>query len=141
MDRIEEFLSKDRFAALLGITVESASEDGRCTVAMPFEEKHQNGLGNAHGGVIFTLADMAFGLGCYVAGLLCVSAQCSISYLSPGFGRFLRAESTPVKIGRSLVVCEITIYGEHGRKVAVATMNGFIVERAQNADGKEMSNG
>ena len=59
---IRRFLeAHDRFAAHNGITVEDADYDyGK--VSLAFEDHAKNSLDMRHGGALFTLADMAFGL-------------------------------------------------------------------------------
>ena len=59
---IRRFLeAHDRFAAHNGITVEDADYDyGK--VSLAFEDHVKNSLDMLHGGALFTLADMAFGL-------------------------------------------------------------------------------
>jgi acyl-CoA thioesterase len=123
----EPVFKEDKFAAMLGIVQEPCGKDGCGVVRMPLKEFHQNKMANAHGGAIFTLADMAFAAACKNLGIHCVSAQCSISYLSAGTGEYLRAEAESVKLGRHLAVFDVTVTDSNGRKVAKATMTGYLV--------------
>ncbi|MBQ4616177.1 MAG: PaaI family thioesterase [Mailhella sp.] len=123
----ELVFEEDKFAAMLGIVQEPCSKDGCGAVRMPLKECHHNKMGNAHGGAIFTLTDMAFAAACKNLGIHCVSAQCSISYLSAGTGDYLRAEAESVKLGRHLAVFDITVTDSNGRRVAKATMTGYVV--------------
>lgn len=117
----------DRFAAMLGIEQVEAGGTGHGVVVMPLGEKHHNRMAKAHGGAIFTLADMAFAAACKELGIHCVTAQCSISYLAPGEGGYLRAEAEPVKLGRTLAIFDVMVTDDRGRKVAKATMTGYLV--------------
>ena len=123
----EPVFKEDRFAALLGIVQEPCDKDGHGVVMMPLKNCHQNKMGSAHGGAIFTLTDMAFAAACKNLGIHCVSAQCSISYLAPGEGEYLRAEAEAVKIGRHLAVFDVLVTDSRQRKVATATMTGYLV--------------
>ena len=123
----EPVFKEDKFAAMLGIVQEPCGKDGCGIVRMPLKECHQNKMGNAHGGAIFTLTDMAFAAACKNLGIHCVTAQSSISYLSSGTGEYLRAEAEPVKLGKHLAVFDITVTDSNGRKVAKATMTGYLV--------------
>ena len=114
-------------ASHLGIRLLEAGPDGHGVVVMPLEDMHRNKLGNAHGGALFTLADMAATAGCFGLGLTCVSSQSSISYLAAGKEGPLRAESFPVKVGRNLVVYDVTVHDATGRLCAKAMMNCFVV--------------
>ena len=123
----EPVFKEDKFAAMLGIVQEPCDKDGHGVVKMPLGTCHQNKMGNAHGGAIFTLTDMAFAAACKNLGIHCVSAQCSISYLAPGEGEYLRAEAEAVKVGRHLAVFDVLVTDSRKRKVATATMTGYII--------------
>ena len=120
-------VTEGTLSSLLGITVDKADEDGRGEVSMPLDTRHYNVLGNAHGGAIFTLADLAFAAGCRGAGLLCVSAQWSISYLLPGTCGPLRAVAVPVRLGRTLAIYDIMVYDGEGKNIAKAVMTGYVL--------------
>lgn len=124
MDAFEK--TEGTLDTLLGVVCEDAGPDGHCVLSMPLDNRHWNRLGTAHGGSIFTLADNAFGRGCIAAGLLCVTAQASISYLRAGTRGPLKAEAKPVKIGRSLVVYDVQIYDGEGLLIAKAAVTGHI---------------
>ena len=51
------FDAHDTFARHLGIDIVEIGQD-RAVVSMPFDERHRNGMGHAHGGAIFALADL-----------------------------------------------------------------------------------
>ncbi|NLA48027.1 MAG: PaaI family thioesterase, partial [Bacteroidales bacterium] len=55
----EEFMKRDHFASLLGIEL-CVAENGTARARLEIDEKHLNGLNMAHGGAIFTLADLVF---------------------------------------------------------------------------------
>lgn len=58
---MENYVAKhDKLMRHLQMTIESASRD-YAKVSMPLTENHKNGMGVAHGGAIFSLADVAFG--------------------------------------------------------------------------------
>ncbi len=119
--------------SLLGIASEEYGSDGHCVLSMPLDDRHWNRFGMAHGGAIFALADEAFGRGCIAAGVVCVTAQASISYLRAGTMGPLRAEARPVKIGRSLVVCDVQIYNGEGTLIAKAAMTGHVQKHVEPA--------
>ncbi len=63
MEHISTAVDNDRFAEHTGIELVEVSK-GYARAEMKVEEKHLNGLGLAHGGAIFTLADLAFAAAC-----------------------------------------------------------------------------
>ena len=123
----EPVFKEDKFASMLGIVQEPCGQDGCGAVRMPLQEFHQNKMGKAHGGAIFTLTDMAFAAACKNLGIHCVTAQSSISYLSSGAGEYLRAEAELVKLGKHLAVFDIVVTDSNRRKVAKATVTGYLV--------------
>lgn len=131
-----DVVTEGTLSSLLGIRAESFDAGGNGEVSMPLDSRHLNELGNAHGGAIFTLADVAFAVGCRGAGLVCVSAQCSISYLLPGTCGPLRAKAVPVRLGRTLVVYDIMVYDGEGRNIAKAVMTGYVLRKF---DGGEVA--
>lgn len=79
-----------------------------------------NGMGNIHGGMLFTLADTAFAYACNGNNVASVAQAASISFLSPGrLGETItaRAHQTAL-VGRS-GICDVHIFGEDGRVVAI----------------------
>lgn len=56
---------------------------GRCELRMAVQPDMVNSGGTCHGGVIFTLADSAFGYACNSFNRKAVAQQCDITYLKP----------------------------------------------------------
>ncbi len=120
----EYFHSSDTFATRLGIQIVEASND-HAVATMPIEAIHRNGMGNAHGGAIFSLADMAFAAAAHASGIFFVSAQASISYLEPGRIGPLRGVAKKVRCGKTLGIFEVNIYDADNTHVALATITGY----------------
>ena len=73
---MENYVAKhDKLMRHLQMSIESASR-GYAKVSMPLTENHKNGMGVAHGGAIFALADVAFGAAAVVGrySVLCGGA-------------------------------------------------------------------
>lgn len=66
----------------LGIQVEVAAP-GHTRFSMQMRPDLTNTFGVGHGGIIFTLADMAFGFACNASGERAMTASASIDYLAP----------------------------------------------------------
>ena len=94
--------------------------DGWARVTMPVGPDMLNGLGIAHGGMIFALADTAFAYACNSGNVRSVAFQASITFLAAAqAGELLTAEATRnAEAGRSGVYT-VTVTGEDGRTVAV----------------------
>lgn len=119
------FDAHDTFARHLGIEIVEIDQD-RAVVSMPFDERHRNGMGHAHGGALFALADLAFAAASNASGIFCVNAQTSISYLAPGRVGPLRGEARAVRLGRKLVTYEVAIYDAADTLAAKATITGYV---------------
>lgn len=115
---------RDTFARHMGMELVEAGRE-RAVVSMPFDERHRNAMGNAHGGAVFALADLAFAAASCAAGYFCVNAQTSISYVAPGVAGPLRAEARPVHLGRRLVTYEVKVFDGNGVMTALATVTGY----------------
>jgi acyl-CoA thioesterase len=92
----------DRASQGLGMVIEHVAP-GAARIAMDVTERMVNGLGLAHGGFIFTLADSAFAFACNTYGEDVVAQHCAITYLRPGrLGETLVAEAQErTRAGRS----------------------------------------
>ena len=74
----------DKLVRHLDMCIEEVSRE-YARVTMPITENHKNGMGVAHGGAIFSLADVAFGCAANAGndhGV--VSLSTTIEYLRPG---------------------------------------------------------
>ena len=126
INEIRARIAPDRFARLLGIEVLEASRE-RAVTGVPLEERYINAHGSAHGGLIFSLADMPFAALVVANGLTCVNAQTSISYIRAGRTGPLRAESRMINAGRKLVTCEVRVLDADGELLALATVTGYVM--------------
>lgn len=72
----------DRASRAAGIRLVDA-RPGDVTVEMTLTEHQVNGHAAAHGGVLFLLADTAFGLACNSRGPQVVAAACDIVFTRP----------------------------------------------------------
>ncbi len=72
----------DNVSELLGIERE-AVDVGYSRLSMVVRKDMTNGHGGCHGGIIFTLADTAFGYACNTHDQITVGAACSIDYVNP----------------------------------------------------------
>lgn len=119
-----QLITKDTFAKHLGIEIIQI-EEGYGVVSMPFDERHKNGMGQTHGGAIFALADMAFAAASNSHNVICVNAQSSISYISPGKEGPLTGIAKRIHAGRKLATYEVQITDATQTLVAIATITGY----------------
>ncbi|MGQ0764393.1 MAG: hydroxyphenylacetyl-CoA thioesterase PaaI [Gemmatimonadota bacterium] len=75
-------MSRDLFSQWLGIEISDIG-DGYCSCRMTVRPDMLNGLGVAHGGIAFSLADSAFAFACNSRGDVTVSIENSVTYPAP----------------------------------------------------------
>ena len=112
-------LRNDPWAQSLGVTYLDLRQ-GYCRLSLTLQPHMVNFLGYPHGGVIFTVADIAFGSACNSHGMLAVALSASISYLttvSPT--ATLVAEARERKQGRRAGFYDVSVSTEDGTLVAL----------------------
>lgn len=93
-EHVRELVASDATAREMGAVL-TAIGSGSATVAMSIAPGMTNGHGTAHGGAIFTLADIAFSYACNSGGVLNVAAAADIQYVAPAHtGDLLIATAT-----------------------------------------------
>ncbi len=116
---IKTFFRRDRLAALLGIELTDVGP-GRATARLTLAGKHLNGVDIAHGGTLFTLADLAFAAASNSHGTVAVGINATISYLRPSrAGETLTARAEEVARSHRLATYEVRISNEQGDLVAL----------------------
>ena len=119
-----EYFKNDKFAYNSGMVLEDLGEDfSLCT--MELDDRHLNANGGIMGGVMFTLADLAFAALSNNIHRPTVAQQVSINYLAAPKGKILNARAELIKSGRSSTIIQVKITDETGREVALFTGTGF----------------
>lgn len=119
-----EYFKNDKFAYNSGMVLEDLGEDfSLCT--MELDDRHLNANGGIMGGVMFTLADLAFAALSNNIHRPTVAQQVSINYLAAPKGKTLNARAELIKSGRSSTIIQVKITDETGREVALFTGTGF----------------
>lgn len=122
LDTIRRKIENDPFARSLGISIEEL-EPGRSKVSLTVTEEMMNFHNTAHGGLIFSLADAAFGAASNSRGQTAVGMNVNINYLKPCFpGDHLIATAEEVSQGGRTALYDI---------VVTRPSNGEIIARCQ----------
>jgi acyl-CoA thioesterase len=112
-------LERDRAAQSLGITIVE-SRAGFARLAMTISETMSMAHGIAHGGVLFTFADTAFGYACNSRNICYVALNASISFIAPArLGDRLEAIGEERSMRGRTGVYDITITQTSGETVAI----------------------
>jgi acyl-CoA thioesterase len=107
-------MEKRRFERDIGMRF-GAVEPGRATGSIAIEDRHRNGTGVVHGGVMFTLADSLMGAALYKQledGEICATVEIKIGYFKPVFEGTLECEAVLINKGKSIASLEATIMNE-----------------------------
>lgn len=115
----EAMNAHDTCGQTLGIALKEI-RPGYARVEMTVRPDMLNGHGTAHGGIIFTLGDSAFGYSCNSYNTVTVARHCSIDFLLPArAGEVLTATARHCHQQGRTGVYDIAITGADGRMVAL----------------------
>ena len=118
------FSTHDTFARHMGIEVVEV-KSGYAKAVMPLETPQKNGVGLAHGGAVFGLADVAFGGACNSAGEVALGIVSSINFLSAGKIGPLTAEAKELHRSRKLGHYEVLVFDGNGAQMAVCRATAY----------------
>lgn len=106
------------------ITIEQVTPEFS-RVSMPLQDGVRNASKAAHGGAIFTLADVAFGSAANCESpTMVVSLNASIEYLRPGLVGPLVAEARRTHGGKNLVRYDVHVMDGNGEVIAQMLTTG-----------------
>ncbi|MAH84131.1 MAG: hypothetical protein CBB68_07270 [Rhodospirillaceae bacterium TMED8] len=127
-----DLLPLDSFASYLGIDHIDGG-DGFSIVELTLRQKHLNFFNSCHGGVIFSLADTAFGLASNAPGNLSVAIDAHVTFIKGAkVGDVLRARANRVSGSRKTAVYQVEV----SRDICIlATFTGTVF-----VTGKAVSN-
>jgi acyl-CoA thioesterase len=114
---IRELISRDKFAAYLGIELLEA-DDGKAKAKMEIQDHHTNAVQMAHGGAIFSLADLTLAAASNSYGKLAVSINAHITYIKAVQKGFLFAEAIEISKNDKLATYEIKVTNEANELIA-----------------------
>lgn len=118
--------TRDGLAATLGIALVDGGE-GHASVRMRIGADHLNFHGTCHGGVVFSLADTAFGLASNSYGTSAAAIDAHLSFnTAVREGEILSATARVRSRGRRLATYAVEVTREDGRVVSVFTGTVFI---------------
>lgn len=125
-EKVKEHIYKnDRLFDFLGAKITDMGE-GRAEVEMEVKENHLNAANICQGGVIFTLADLAFALASNSYGTLALAINAHITYIKPAkLGDKLVAKAQEFHKGKSLATYHITIFKKDTQE-KVAFFEGMV---------------
>jgi acyl-CoA thioesterase len=119
---IKRIFNECNVGRLLGIEVYEV-EEGRAKGKLTIKKEHINVFGNAHGGILFTLADHVGGACGNSLGKLAVLVESSIQYMEGAKeGETIFAEATLTYKGNKIGRIDINIFSEKGDLLSLMHM-------------------
>jgi acyl-CoA thioesterase len=132
--RAAQMAAHDPFVRSLGIDCTDAGF-GHATVALKVRKEHLNFNGTCHGGVIFALADTAFGLASNSHGAVSAGIDAHITYqVAVRLGDVLTASAIEITRTRRLGVYRVDVTRADGTPVSAFT--GTVYVTSQSHDSK-----
>lgn len=111
------YFEQDTFAKHLEMELVEHSP-GTALVRLPMSARRQNGLGGLHGGLIFTLADVAFAAACNSHEQVAIGVQANITFLTAAKDGPLEARAREVSRRRKLSTYEVRVTDAEERLIA-----------------------
>lgn len=126
IDQLKEYRNKyNRFAMILGARVTDMQE-GYAKCEMPVKKDFYNPNNSVHGGVIFSIADIAAGAAAASYGMRMTTMDASLSFLAPALtSKMLYGEGREIKRGKSVCVYDVWITDDQGVLIAKGTYTFF----------------
>ncbi|MEL6572024.1 MAG: hydroxyphenylacetyl-CoA thioesterase PaaI [Pseudomonadota bacterium] len=110
--------SNDQASSWLGMSLDQVNE-GTATLSLTVAAHHTNGLGNCHGGIIFSLADSAFAFACNSRNQATVAQHNAITYIAPAkLGDTLIATAREVSLSGRSGIYDVSVKTEDGALIA-----------------------
>ena len=135
--KVKEYIAgRDRLVDLLGAEVLEVSP-GYAKVALTVEDKHLNAAEVCHGGVLFSLSDLAFALASNSHGNLALALEVSMSFLrAVSSGERIVAEAKEEHLGKRTATYIMTVTDGKGRKIALTKGTVYRFEKPFPPEGQ-----
>ena len=121
---LKDFFLHDEFARQNGIEIVDIS-DGYARTQVQIQPRHLNAGGSIQGGVLFTLADLAFAAATNSHGTLTVTSSASITFVRGASAGVITAEARELVNHRHLPFCEVRVTDQAGNLLAIFTASGY----------------
>ena len=117
----ENLTERSPFSKSLGVKIEQFN-NGYCLCTLEIKDHLLNTHKAAHGGVIYSLADIGMGAALYSTldeDERCSTIEIKINYLSPAYTNSILCEAKVIQKGRSIAVLEAEVKSD-GKMIAKA---------------------
>jgi len=128
-EHVKKLAARDPFVAFLGAKCVAAAP-GAAVVQLAVCEQHMNFNGTCHGGVLFSLADTAFGLASNSHGRLAAAVNAHIGFTAPArVGDTLTASAREINRSNRIGTYRVDVLRDGDEFVAAFTGTVYITKR------------
>ena len=124
----EYFNGHDMFSITCGMKL-SELQVGYAKVELVIDENSMNYMGSMHGGLLYTMADVAAGTAVVSCGKQCVTLNAHTEYIKPAFSGKVIAEGKVIASGKTISRCEVIIHSEDSTIYAKSYITMFITNK------------
>ena len=128
-ETVKDLAARDAFVKFLGAECVDAGP-GMAVLRMTVGDEHMNFNGTCHGGVLFSLADSAFGLASNSHGRLAAAVDAHIGFTAPGrIGDVLTATAQELERSQRIGIYRVDVRRADDAIVAAFTGTVYITSR------------
>jgi len=118
--KVIEFLNKnDTFSNFTGIEL-LEMKDGKSKVKLNINKNNFNFMGYPHGGILYTLIDVAAGSAVLSYGYTCVTVNVNINFVNKTKEKILYGYGEVIKTGKNIAECRCKIKDKNENIICTA---------------------
>lgn len=115
---------RDQFALALGVeSIQSSFDQAICRLHV--WDDHRNALGGIHGGLIFSLADIAFAAACNAGDGVYIGLQAEIRYMTSAQDGVLTATAKWVGGSKKFAHYQVVVTDGQNNRIALFTASAY----------------
>ena len=124
----EYFNRHDPFSVSSGMQLTELRE-GYARVELTIDENSRNYMGTMHGGLLYTMADVAAGTAVVFCGKQGVTLSAYTEYRKAAYAGRVIAECEVASAGKTICRCEVTVHGEDGTVYSKSDITMFLTDK------------
>jgi acyl-CoA thioesterase len=130
LEKFREYFNKnDTFSINSGMKLVELGE-GYSKVELTIDEDGMNYMGTMHGGLLYTMADVAAGTALVFRGKQAVTLSAYMEFIKPVTSGNVVAVCRATAIGKTIGRCAVDVCGEDGKIYCKTNVTMFITDKA-----------
>ena len=122
------FNRRDAFSVSSGMQLTELRE-GYAKAELTIDEDSMNYMGTMHGGLLYTMADVAAGTAVVYLGQQCVTLSANTDYYRSASAGKVIAEARVISAGKTVCRCEVEVHGEDRTVYSRSHITMYITDR------------